>query len=329
MLLRVLSEQFDKAGFEVSVASDGEKALKSLEKSIPDLVLLDIILPKINGFDVLKAMKENPATLDIPVIIISNLGRDEDIKQAIKLGAVDYYIKAQHPIFEIIEKVDKFLSIPKSPLEKPKEIVKEKKVAAPAKAIEVKPIEVEKAPEKPVVIEEKPIEKPAEVVIEKPAKEIAEKPAEKIEEKPVKKVIEKPKAIEKLVEVKPAEEAVEKPKKAVKKPIEEAGELLGKIIGMAEESAKQVIKKQAEKAAQKPKVVEKPKPVKIEEKPVEKKAKKEKEEKYPQLSKSARKFIRMKKAELHKMELEPEAYEEEVEKLYQTFTSKKKTESAK
>lgn len=336
MLLKVLSEQFDKAGFEVSTALDGEKALKSLEKSKPDLVLLDIILPKINGFDVLKAIKENPATLDIPVIMISNLGRDEDIKQAIKLGAVDYYIKAQHPIFEIIEKVGKFLSLPKSPLEKPKAAVKEKKVAAPEKiAVEEKPIEVEKVPEKPI---EKIVEKPK-LVEEKPAKIIPEKiveekPAEIISEKPVKKsleiVVEKPtiKAIEKL-----AEKVVEKPKKeAVKEPAEEAGELINKIIGIAKESAKDVIKKQAERAAQKLKVIEKPIEKKIEEKPVvverpiEEKAKKE--EKYPQLPKSARKFIRMKKAELNRMELAPEEYKEEVEKIYQMFSRNKKSVSS-
>lgn len=294
MLLKVLNEQFEKAGFEVSVASDGEKALESLEKSIPDLVLLDIILPKMNGFDVLKAIKENPNTKDIPVIIISNLGQDTDIKQAIKLGAVDYFIKAQHPIFEIIEKVDKFLSTPKSPLEKPKTLEKEKK--AVKKTIE---------------------EKPSEKIAEKPVEKAAEKPAEKIVKK-VEKVVEK-------IAKEPEKEAIEEAPK-------EAGEILKKIIGITEESAKQVIKKQAEKAAEKPKAAIKPEIKKIEavpveaKKPIEKKIKKE--EKYPQLPKSARKFIRMKKAELNKMELEPEKYEEEVAKLYQTFSPKKKTESA-
>lgn len=355
MLLRVLSEQFDKAGFDVQTASDGEEALKSLGKSMPDLVLLDIILPKMNGFDVLKAIKENPNTKDTPVIMISNLGQDTDIKQAIKLGAVDYFIKAQHPIFEIIEKVDKFLSTPKSPLEKPREITKDKKTAAPVEAIKEKSIEVEKIPEKPVEkpvekivekpIEEKPVktiaEKPIEKPINRPVEKVVEKLAVKTEEKPIEKTIEK--SIEKVAEKqkvvvekpvveKRIEKAVESPKKeAVKKPSEEAGELLSRVIGIAKESAKEVAKKQAEKAAEKQKIVEKPEIKKIEakpaeiKKPIEKKIKKE--DKYPQLPKSARKFIRIKKAELSKMELESDKYEEEVAKLYQTFSPKKKTGS--
>lgn len=245
ILLKVLSEQFERAGFDVSTASDGEEALKSLEKSKPDLVLLDIILPKINGFDVLKTMKENPDTQDIPVIIISNLGRDEDIKQAIKLGAVDYYIKVQHPILEIIEKVSKFLGSPKSPLEKLK-AVKEKEV----------------------------IEKP----VEEPAKEEIEKPSAK------------------------------------------TGKILKKIIDIAEESAKEAVKKRAEKSAQEPKAVEKPSPVP----PPISVPPPSLAPSYPQLPKSARKFIRTKKAELRKMNLAPEKYEEEVAKTYQIFSPKEK-----
>src|SRR3989344_7680385 len=142
MLSKVLAEQFSVAGFDVEIASDGEKALELLEKSKPDIILLDIILPKINGFDVLKSIKENPDTQDIPVIMTSNLGRDEDIKQAIKLGAIDYYIKAQHPIFEIIENVSKFLDLPKSPLKKSKIAEKKTVMEAPMKIIEEKPVEV-------------------------------------------------------------------------------------------------------------------------------------------------------------------------------------------
>ena len=76
MLSKVLAEQFSVAGFDVEIASDGEKALELLEKSKPDIILLDIILPKINGFDVLKSIKENPDTQDIPVIMTSNLGNE-------------------------------------------------------------------------------------------------------------------------------------------------------------------------------------------------------------------------------------------------------------
>lgn len=314
MLAKVLIEQFNKAGFDVEAAFDGEQALESLKKSLPDLILLDIILPKKDGFEVLKAVKENPDTQDIPVIMISNLGSDEDIKQSIKLGAVDYYVKAQHPIYEITEKVVKFLSVPKSPL---------KKVKAPKKEAVV-PLEA---------VEEKPIKKP-----EAEIKKIEEKPIEKIVEKPVEKIKEKPKAVEKpvVIEKKPAEIIAEKPiEKAIEKP-----------FGLAQgEPAEKIIKKPAEIIAAKPvevkKVVEKPAEVKKElEKPVGKMAEKPKaaekpfdfaqgkpvekkiKEEYPQLSKGARKFIRMKKAELNKMNLSPEEYEKEVAKIYQTFSKK-------
>lgn len=338
MLSKVLVEQFEKAGFDVEAAFDGEKALKSLEKSKPDLVLLDIILPKINGFDVLKAIKENPDTQDIPVIMISNLGRDEDIKQSIKLGAVDYYIKAQHPIFEIIEKVSNFLSLPKSPLEKPKAPAKEKKVvaAAPLEAAEEKPVEVKKVLEKPIEkVSEEPVKKSLEIIVEKPTEKAIEKLVEKVVEKP--KIIEKPveKIVEKLIEEvaeKPVKKIVEKPKKeVVKKPFEEAGGILGKIIDIVEDSAKKVVKKPIEKVAEKPKAVEKPElkkveakpPIVVVKKPIEKNIKAE-EKKFPQLPRSARKFIRIKKSELNKMDLTPEERKEKVAKLYQIFSPNKK-----
>lgn len=286
MLAKVLVEQFKKSGFDIEAVFDGEQALESLKKSAPDLVLLDIILPKKDGFEVLKAIKENPDTQDIPVIMISNLGSDEDIKQSIKLGAADYYVKAQHPIYEITEKVSKFLSVPKSPLKKAK-IPAGKKPAVSLEAVEEKPIEVKKA-----------AEKPAEKVIEKLV--IAVKPAEvkKVVEKSVEKVFppvggEKPKVIEK---------PVEKPVIAVK-PVE-------KII--EKKPAEIIVKKPVEikKAEEKPVIA------------VKSLAKKTKEE-YIQLPKSARKFIRMKKAELNTMNLAPEKREEEVAKLYQMFSKKK------
>lgn len=280
ILVKALEEQFKKAGFKTEAAFDGEQALESLKKSVPDLVLLDIILPKKDGFEVLKSIKENPDTQDIPVIMISNLGSDEDIKQSIKLGAADYYVKAQHPIYEITEKVTKFLSVPKSPLKKAK--APKKEAVVPSEAVEEKlaeeiigkPIEVKKAPEK---IVEKVIEKPKDA--EKPAEKIVEKPVEKIIEKPVEKIIEKPKVVEKS-----AEKIVEKPK-AVEKPVE----------------AKKAVEKTGPSAGGEKKI----------------------KEEYPQLSKGARKFIRMKKAELSKMNLAPEERGAEVAKLYQMFSKKK------
>lgn len=121
----VLGYELKRSNFDVEFAYDGEEALKKLEKIKPDLILLDLILPKINGFDVLEKIKQDFDTRSIPVIVLSNLGSDDDIKRAIKLGAVDYYVKAQHPLLEIVEKISKFLEIPRSPVETSKPLAEE------------------------------------------------------------------------------------------------------------------------------------------------------------------------------------------------------------
>ena len=104
-LLKALSDNFETEGFTVDVARNGEESISQIKKRKPDLVLLDLLLPKVGGFDVLKAMKDNTEWNLIPVIVLSNLGGDEQIKKAFELGADDYFVKSQHPIEEVIEKV--------------------------------------------------------------------------------------------------------------------------------------------------------------------------------------------------------------------------------
>lgn len=109
ILQSVLKEKFEEAGFEVFVAADGEAALSMIQKVNPKIVLLDLLLPKKDGFAVLKELKDNSVTENMPtVIILSNLGQDEEIKKALALGAKDYFVKTQHPIKEIVEKVKKY-----------------------------------------------------------------------------------------------------------------------------------------------------------------------------------------------------------------------------
>jgi len=111
VLLKVLKERFEDAGWKVSPAQNGEEAIKKLEKAGQDgfdLLILDLLMPKKSGFEVLEAIKENAELVDLPIIVLSNLGGDDDIKKAIKLGADDYYVKSQHPMSEIIEKAEKF-----------------------------------------------------------------------------------------------------------------------------------------------------------------------------------------------------------------------------
>lgn len=104
-LADVLEEKFKKEKYKVFVAYDGEAATASVKKNKPDIILLDLLLPKKHGLEVLKEIKADTEFKDIPIIVLSNLDTDEDIKTAIKLGAVDYFVKVQHPINEIVEKV--------------------------------------------------------------------------------------------------------------------------------------------------------------------------------------------------------------------------------
>jgi len=104
-LLSVLVERFTEEKFSVEVARDGGEAVPAVNKFMPDIVLLDLILPKKSGFDVLKELKADEKTKNIKVVVLSNLAEDENIKKAIKLGADDYFVKTQHPITECVEKV--------------------------------------------------------------------------------------------------------------------------------------------------------------------------------------------------------------------------------
>lgn len=81
------------------------------KQSNPDLILLDIVLPKLDGFDVLKKLKENPATKDIPVLIISNLGQDAEIEKGKELGAIDYLVKANVDLKEVLAKINNIMNI--------------------------------------------------------------------------------------------------------------------------------------------------------------------------------------------------------------------------
>lgn len=104
-LRELIGEKLFKEGYETVFAVDGEEGLTKAKSDKPNLILLDLILPKIDGFEVLNKLKEDPATEIIPVIILSNLGQREDIEKGLTLGAKDYMIKAHFTPAEIVEKV--------------------------------------------------------------------------------------------------------------------------------------------------------------------------------------------------------------------------------
>lgn len=105
----VLVEKLKKEGFEVSEAIDGESGLAMTAEKKPDLVVLDIILPLMNGFDYLDAKIKQETLAQIPVIILSNLGQREDVERGMKLGAKDYIVKAHFTPNDLISKVKKVL----------------------------------------------------------------------------------------------------------------------------------------------------------------------------------------------------------------------------
>ena len=96
-------------GYETVDAVDGEEGIKKIKEEKPDLVLLDLILPGIDGFGVLSQIKEDSTVSSTPVIILSNLGQKDDVERGLKLGAVDYLIKAHFTPGEIIEKIKNIL----------------------------------------------------------------------------------------------------------------------------------------------------------------------------------------------------------------------------
>lgn len=96
-------------GYTVLSALDGEIGLTIAKEENPDLILLDLILPKKDGFEVLKELKNDPETQEIPVIILSNLEQNADIEKALSLGARTYLVKTNYRLEEVVEKISSIL----------------------------------------------------------------------------------------------------------------------------------------------------------------------------------------------------------------------------
>lgn len=96
-------------GFTIDVASNGEEGLQKLQTTKPDLILLDLIMPKKDGFQILEAMSQNPELKKIPVLVFSTLGQEQDIEKAKKLGAVDYINKSFFDFTDLISKINGIL----------------------------------------------------------------------------------------------------------------------------------------------------------------------------------------------------------------------------
>ena len=104
-LAELYATKLSLEGFEVSLAVDGKKGLKLAKEMNPDLILLDIILPKKDGFEVLKALKSNASLKKIPVILLTNLSQKDEVQKGLDLGANDYLIKAHFMPYEVVKKI--------------------------------------------------------------------------------------------------------------------------------------------------------------------------------------------------------------------------------
>ena len=104
-LQKAVGEVLTQEGFEVLSALDGEKGLELIEQEKPDLILLDLILPKKDGFTVLKEMKENEKLKDIPVIVLTNLEGMGDVEKALSLGATTYLVKANYELDDVVKMI--------------------------------------------------------------------------------------------------------------------------------------------------------------------------------------------------------------------------------
>jgi len=108
-LIDIYTTKLKESGFGVEVASDGESALRKVKEKEPGLVILDIVLPQLDGWEILRQIKSDPKLKNIKIIILSNLGQKEEVERGVELGAVKYLIKAHYTPSEVVEEVKKIL----------------------------------------------------------------------------------------------------------------------------------------------------------------------------------------------------------------------------
>ncbi len=92
-------------GYDVQVAEDGKQGVEKVKEFMPDIILLDILMPELDGFEVLKIVKSDDITKDIPILIMSNLGQEDHVQKGMKLGAIGYIVKSQYTPSKVVEKI--------------------------------------------------------------------------------------------------------------------------------------------------------------------------------------------------------------------------------
>jgi CheY-like chemotaxis protein len=109
-LASIYAQKLELEGYDVSLATNGEDGLRLARKDVPDLILLDLVMPKLDGFQTLEQLKADPVTAKVPVMILTNLGQQEDVERCRALGAVGYVIKAHSLPVETIARVKELLA---------------------------------------------------------------------------------------------------------------------------------------------------------------------------------------------------------------------------
>ncbi len=107
----IYQKKFEMEGYKVTTADNGEKALVEAKKKKPNIIMLDILLPKLDGFAVLERLKADGEIKDIPVILLTNLGQKDDVEKGLQMGAADYLIKAHFKPSEVVDKIKKVLQL--------------------------------------------------------------------------------------------------------------------------------------------------------------------------------------------------------------------------
>lgn len=105
----VLKGRLEREGIAVYQAFDGKEALELLKKDIPDLILLDLIMPNMSGFEFLENLRQDPQYASIPVVVISNLGQESDVQKAKTLGVIEYYVKVRTSIEDLVSKIKQLI----------------------------------------------------------------------------------------------------------------------------------------------------------------------------------------------------------------------------
>ena len=105
IMIDLLQKKLTNEGYQVAVAQDGVEGVEKMQKEKPDLILLDVMMPRMNGFEVMEKMHQDPGLKSIPVIVISNSGQPVELDRVKKLGAKDWLIKTEFDPQQVIEKV--------------------------------------------------------------------------------------------------------------------------------------------------------------------------------------------------------------------------------